>query len=304
MISLFLAIACSSTIALIFKITETGKMNRYTITCFNYLTASAISGLFIALQGIPLNFQGNWFNLLKTVLVAVSDSTILTESHGFVWAVTSGGIAGIFFFCSFIFYQISVKKYGAGISGAFAKLGIFLPMILSVVIWREIPSRFQWIGMGFAGFALLAVNIPSMKSLKSLRFSLLALFFWGGMAEFSNKIFQKYASFDFKPLFLLTTFCSAFVYSVAVLVYRRDIPIFRDIIMGIAVGIPNLFSSFFLIDALARLPAAAVFSLFGAGTIVIINIAGMVFWKEKLNIWELVSIIMTVIGIIFVALSG
>lgn len=38
----------------------------------------------------------------------------------------------------------------------------------------------------------------------------MALFFLGGMVEFSNKIYQKYAMIEYKEVFLFMVFVSAF----------------------------------------------------------------------------------------------
>lgn len=71
-------------------------------------------------------------------------------------------------------------------------------------------------------------------------------------------------------------------------------------VIGAAVGIPNLFSSFFLISALNNLNTAVVFPIFSAGSIVLIAAAGYIFFGEELNNKEWISIFLTVLALILV----
>ena len=68
----------------------------------------------------------------------------------------------------------------------------------------------------------------------------------------------------------------------------------RDILTGTLVGIPNMFTSFFLIAALSNIKTAVVFPVFSAGTIVAINIGGLIFFQEKLRRRELAAIGLTI----------
>jgi multidrug transporter EmrE-like cation transporter len=278
MLYLWLAIICSASIALIFKHSESRGMNRYAVTTANYLAASVVSIVILFSSGLPLDLPGGWAMLL-------------------------GLMAGAVFFSAFMYYQISVKKHGVGLAGTFAKLGILVPMTLSLVLWKEHPSSLQWLGISLAVLSIVAVNWPSDKGMRnSLRSALLLLFLFGGMAEFSNKVYQKYGLQEYKALFLLVTFGTAFLYS-GLLTWMKGLKVTRrDLITGLAVGIPNLFSSFFLILALETIPAAVAFPIFGAGTIVIINVVGMAFFRERLTRIELAAVGLTVVAIVLINL--
>ena len=57
-------------------------------------------------------------------------------------------------------------------------------------------------------------------------------------------------------------------------------------------GIPNMFSTFFLLGALAELPGIIVYPLTNVGIIFLTSIAASIIWKEHPNkpgIWALVS---------------
>jgi multidrug transporter EmrE-like cation transporter len=304
MLYLLLAILCSSSIALIFKYSETTGLNRYAVTSANYLTACTVSVILILASGITVPSDLNAVSSLERIGGAIVGKTVsLSPADSFLWAIVAGAGAGLFFFLAFIYYQVSVRDYGVGLAGSFAKLGILVPMSLSLVFWREYPSSWQWAGIGMAVLSIVLVNWPGEKSMRrSLHVALLLLFVFAGIAEFSNKVYQKHGLQDYKSVFLLVTFFVAFVFSVAATLGKNRRVTARDLLIGIAVGVPNLFSSFFLIRALDSVPAAVAFPAFGAGTIVIINVVGLVFFRERLSRYEKFAVGLTVIALILINL--
>ncbi|MTI71322.1 MAG: hypothetical protein FH751_13830 [Firmicutes bacterium] len=303
MIYLLLAIMCSSLIAIIFKYSETNDMNRYAVTTSNYFAAFLVSlimsiknDLFKPIMGILNN---NFTKEIKSVVL--NNNGLFSETSSFIWAIIAGIIAGVFFFLSFIYYQKSVREDGVGLAGAFAKLGTLVPMSLSIILWNELPTFIQWIGILLSIISILLVNISFNKEiLKSIRLTLILLFIFGGMAEFSNKIFQKYAIVDYKSLFLFFVFLTAFFISLYFTIKRKSKVTKKDIYVGLLVGIPNLFSSFFLIMALEYMKTSVVFPIFSAGTIVILGLSSLLIFKEKLKIKEIVSMIMTILALILI----
>ncbi|NLA64232.1 MAG: EamA family transporter, partial [Bacteroidales bacterium] len=273
MFYLFLATLCSATIALIFKHTENSNSNRYLITSSNYFIAFAIS-LFIMLYKNLLSGivkADSFLNEFKFLLS--QESYILSPYSSIIWGVIVGSIAGFFFFSSFIYYQKSVKDNGVGISGTFAKLGILIPMIFSIIIWKEFPETLQWIGIGLSLISIVIVNLSSQSLERfDIKPTLILLFILGGMAEFSNKIYQNYALNDYKAVFLFCIFFVAF--SISIIFTLKDKARFniKDILTGFAVGIPNLFSSYFLILSLDTVKASVAYPVFTAGSILLINL--------------------------------
>ncbi len=284
MFYLFLATLCSATIALIFKHTENSNSNRYLITSSNYFIAFAIS-LFIMLYKNLLSGivkADSFLNEFKFLLS--QESYILSPYSSIIWGVIVGSIAGFFFFSSFIYYQKSVKDNGVGISGTFAKLGILIPMIFSIIIWKEFPETLQWIGIGLSLISIVIVNLSSQSLERfDIKPTLILLFILGGMAEFSNKIYQNYALNDYKAVFLFCIFFVAF--SISIIFTLKDKARFniKDILTGFAVGIPNLFSSYFLILSLDTVKASVAYPVFTAGSILLINLGGFFIFKEKIS---------------------
>ncbi len=293
MFYLFLAMLCSATIAMIFKYTENTNSNRYLITSANYFVAFSIS-LFLVF------YKKIFVGLVKEGSF-ISEFKIFTPYGSIWWGIIVGGISGFFFFFSFIYYQKSVKENGVGISGTFAKLGILIPMIFSIILWKEFPTNFQWIGIALSLVSIIIVNL-SPKSMEKFDFkpTIILLFIFGGMAEFSNKIYQQYALNQYKDMFLFAIFFVAFLISLFFTLQDTSKINKRDILTGMAVGIPNLFSSFFLILSLDTLKASIAFPIYSAGSIVLINIGGLLIFKEKISNKNKIAIGLIIIGLILI----
>lgn len=286
MVYLMLAILCSSSIALIFKFSESNNLNRYVVTSCNYLTASIVSFSLI----IFTLYKGN----LKLSSMAVHSNMILLT-------IIIGIIAGIFFFLSFIYYQKSVRENGASLSGTFGKLGILLPMLLSIVLWKEYPNLFQWAGIILSIASILLVNLTFEKNpFKGANFTLILLFTFGGIAEFSNKIFQKYAVDEYKNIFLFFVFFTAFIISLILAMKGENTVKKPDVITGLLVGLPNLFSSFFLISALVTVKASVAFPVYSAASIILISLCSAVIFKETLPLKDIAAIIITILSLVLI----
>ncbi len=347
---LLLAILCTSSIALMFKVSETRGMNRYALTTANYVTACLVSGTLLLLLGIP-GLGGDvavgWSDLVDELAHGPRQETSIDEAGTLLWALCVGAAAGALFFLGFLYYQLGVREHGAGLAGATIKLGVIVPMALSLMVWQEWPSPWEWGGILLALAALALVNIPILlgrtpreeplvtppphssgpppvppppataaatttQRVPLGRYTLVLLFLFGGMAEFSNKVFETYGLLGVERVvdqlrgsltFLFVTFFVAFCFSLA-WTWKKRMPVRRrDLLLGVAVGVPNLFSSTFLILSLDTVPAAAAFPAFGAGSILLINLVGVLYFKERLGRREWFAIGLTLMAIALLGLG-
>lgn len=301
MIHLWLAIGCSTLIALILKHAESRQLNRLAVLAANYLMASGIGLLLILIsqKGFSeFHLQQGW-----QALPALLDNPTANPNAAasMLWGVLVGLVAGGFFFGSFFCYQLAVKEHGVALGSAFLKLGFLLPMFLSILLWQEYPQALQWLAIGLAMVAIALVNWPFGTTWKqALRPVLIALCLIGGMSQFSSKMFQKFGFQEHKAFFLLATFFVAFLFSTATIAWKKAKIAPRDVLTGLVLGIPNIFSSFFLVKALGHLPAAAAFPLFSAGTIFLVYVIGMLFYRERPKKRESVAIGLIILAMVFI----
>jgi multidrug transporter EmrE-like cation transporter len=299
---LLLAVACSTVIALIFKVSESRDMNRYVITAANYLVASVVSLSFMVLGGvldIPLSEVPGAF--LREAGPALGGEGF-SPRGSIAWGVLVGVPSGILYYLGFIYLQKGVRQCGVSLAGSFSKLGVLVPMVLSIALWHEIPSSVQWAGITLALASILLANLDprSANVLSGFRPVLVLLLLFVGSAEFTNKVYQNYGIQELKSVYLFFVFFVALLVSGVKLARMGLRPRPRHVLTGLAVGVPNYFASFFLILALSRLKTSVVFPVYSAATIVLITIAGAAVFGERLRPRERLAVVMTVVAVALV----
>jgi len=276
-------------------------MDRYVVTSFNYLAASLVSIVIIWANGLQLPFISFPVTTKGLLNIFPPQGSLTDPRNSLLWALVVGVPAGLFFFLAFIFYQKGIRENGAGLAGAFSKIGILIPMSVSIAVWNEVPTILQSFGIGLSIVSILMVNVSADSlNLDKLRFSLLGLFLFSGLAEFSNKVFQKYGLIEDKIVFLFFVFFTAFLISGAFMLGNGKRPKTKTALTGAIVGLPNLFCSYFLILALDGIKASVVFPVYTATTIIVINLFGYLFFKERLNKKERLSIGLIVVALVLI----
>ena len=179
----------------------------------------------------------------------------------------------------------------------FYKLGILIPMFFSLVLFKEIPTLPQVIGIMIVVIGVIYMN-TGRKETHITSFPLLIIvFIVGGMVEFNFKLYGIYGDIEIKEYFLFCTFILSAVFSL-VLMLRNDRKVTKlDVVLGLLTGLPNFFVSYFSILALAQLPTYIVYPMICVGNILLVTLMNVVVFKEKPTKIEL-----TATGIILVAL--
>jgi drug/metabolite transporter (DMT)-like permease len=273
---LFAAIICSSSIAVLFKVSDRRGCKPHAVTVSNYFVASAAALAAAAVSGRP--------------------------DAGAGWAALSGIGGGVFYLLGFVFYQKCVSTCGVGISGSAIKLGILVPLLVSLLAWSEVPNAVQWCGIALGLAAILALAGPGEGGRGFA--PLVLLFLFGGIAEFSNKLFQKFSSPGTESLFLFFVFSTALALSGAILLAGRVRPDRGSLLMGLAVGVPNMLASRFLLEALGMLPAPAVFAAYSSGSILLTSLAGILLFREHPSPRMLASILLTALSLLLISLGS
>jgi len=279
MLYLILSILSSTLIALVLKFSENRNLNRNAVTSSNYIAAFTIS------------------------LVMFFGRGDVQQESSVISVLGLGIIAGILYFLGFIFIQKSIRENGVGITGAVSKIGIIVPVLLSIILWREIPNFLQGMGIIISLSAIILINVSSgdLRSLKNFNRTIVLLFIISGSVELSTKLFEKYYQTGSKPLYLFVTFFVAFL--ISVYFTFRDIRSGKkftktDVVTGIIVGVPNMFTSYFLIESFRYIKASVAFPIYSSGTILLISLSGVIIFKEKLKKKEIYAILMIVAAIV------
>lgn len=283
MFDLLLAIIFSAMIPVLMKYAHNRNLANEVILTFNYLIAVS-------------------FSIIFTLFKVQNYKNLFANSKSMTILLLIGVLAGLIYYYGFYFYQKSVKDNGVSLSIAVGKMGIVIPMILSLILWREIPAPLQWFGILMSMVAIGIINIkPKDFKDTKIKTSLLLFFIIGGLGDFFNKLFEVYVGSQYTDLFLVVVFGTALLASLYNTIKLKNITK-QSILYGVAVGIPNMLTSFFLINALAVINATVVFPLYSGGAIMLSMFWSIFAFNEKLKLKDAISIVMIFIALILINL--
>jgi drug/metabolite transporter (DMT)-like permease len=219
-------------------------------------------------------------------------------------------LLGAIFISIFFLTSQTARYFGASTAAVSMKLGLVFPIMLSAIVYHE---TFGFLKIAGLVFALIAVVLTSWKnnsnsySRNKLIIILPAIVFVGSglcdsMVQFMQKTFVSDAD---SPVFTFSLFLAALVAGFSVLImslFRRKPGVgVKELIGGIALGIPNYFSIYFLLKALNQsgLESSAIFPVVNIGTVAAATIFSIIYFKEKLSIINWLGLAFAGIGIIF-----
>jgi len=123
-----------------------------------------------------------------------------------------------------------------------------------------------------------------------------------GVNDFAIKFFQLLRSSDEESFFVYIIFTTAFLTGMAVVLLRKIKVVRSDLLTGFVLGIPNVFSTIFLLAALNLLPAMIVFPVMNIGVIVTTTVAAFIIWKERLNKFGIAAVCLGIAAILLLSL--
>ena len=258
MIYLILAIASSATIAVIMRISSNKVKSNMSMLATNYMTCLLLGALYAGFKLFPV------------------------RSHGFSTTVAMGAVNGILYLAGFVLLQYNTRKSGVVLSSVFMKLGLLVPMVISIFLFSEAPTVIQWIGFVLAIVAIIMINHEKGVSFSGGKLPLILMLLACGSGDAMSKVFEVYGTPAHSDLFLFYTFASAFLICIALTLHKREKFDKYALIFGALVGVPNFFSAKFLLMSLGSLPAVIAYPTFSVATILVVTLAGVCLFKERL----------------------
>ncbi len=286
MIYLALSILSSSLIFVVFKLFTRQKVETLFAIVVNYVVACS-AGLFfykgdVSLYEIP---EKSWF--LGTVAL------------------------GLLFIVIFNLMAATAQKVGVSVASVATKMSLVIPVLFGVAIYKEELGPLKILGIVLA---LAAVYFTSAKdkSIHLRKASLLlplSVFLGSGIIDTSIKYIQEFhIKEDDYPIFSATVFAAAAVSGIlfiGIKSLKKPVKLnVRNILGGIALGIPNYFSIYFLLKALQHdsLNSASVFTINNVAIVMFSTLLGILLFKEHISIKNWSGIGLAVLSIILVAL--
>ena len=285
MLDLSLSILFSSLIFVIFKLFDTHKVQTIYAIIVNYITACLVGILFykkpIQLYEIPKN---DWF-------------------YGTLFL-------GILFILVFNLMAKTSQRLGVSVASVATKMSFVIPVILGLVLYNEKLSFFKTSGIILALAAVYFASVKDTPRAVQKRSLLLPVmvFLGSGIIDASIKYMEEnHVSTNEFPIFSATVFGAAACTGILFILlrsFKKPLKLnFKNVLGGIALGVPNFFSIFFLLRALQNetLNSASIFTLNNVAIVMFSTLLGIVLFKEKISPKNWGGILLAVISIILVA---
>ena len=277
MTSLILAVLSSFFVGIALKVSENAGRPRLPVALVNYCVAFVGALVVWALSG----------------------------SLGFPLPVVLTGVfAGVTWVVSLIAIMYAVKLIGVAISSAVTRVAIIVPIILSLSVWGEEPTVLIISGISLAIFAVVVMSWGSARAPNGIgranTLCIIGLLCASGLAQLASKLFAQYCASPYKASWSVVLFASAIVTTLVWMAIARVGVSRADLRFGAFVGVPNLLSALFLVAALTQLPAIIVFPTTSAGGMVLLALAGVIMFKERMSRATTLGIVMAVLAVVMV----
>jgi drug/metabolite transporter (DMT)-like permease len=280
-----LKVACSVALALILKHVDQKGISRLGLIRVNYAAAAVIAFLLLVV-GPPLSVSRN------TLWVAA--------------------LAGVSYVAALVIWSKAIQQNGIALTVGFTRISVIVPVLVSMLVWKEIPRWHQGLGIVLGIVAMLITGRQAATSSRpqapqGKRFGgqllLFVLFAVSGVAALSSKLFQELCPMQENLHFQALLFVVAFMVT-TILCYIEKQKIEKvSLEWGAILGGVNLGSSVFMILALGLVSGTLAFPTSAAAEVAVIAVLGRVVWKERLDRLSVVGLVLTVVALLLVQIT-
>ncbi|WP_282043003.1 DMT family transporter [Winogradskyella flava] len=280
MIYLILSILSSMAIFVLFKLFSKFKINTLQAIVVNYATAFTC-GLFFY-DGIirPEIINTDWF------VVAIA--------------------LGFLFIAIFNVMALTAQKNGLSAVSVASKMSVIIPILFGIYVYKESAGFIKIIGIVLA---LIAVYLTSIKQnddtvLTRAIYLPLILFIGSGIIDTSVNHFAPKNNIQ---LFLAVIFGIAGVIGFIIIAYKslrlNQHFKFKSIPFGIALGIVNYCSMYFLLKALRvdGFESSSIFTINNVAIVALSTLIGLLLFKEHISKANWIGIVLATAAIILIS---
>lgn len=273
MLYLILAIMSSSLVSIVMRVSEKYIKGNLGMLATNYVICTTMAA-----------FYSGFGNLVPKV-------------DGIRFTLGLGACTGFLYLAGLALTQLNIKKNGVVLSTIFQKLGLIVQVLLSIILFGERPKLIQVVGIIICIIAVILINFEKEQTVISFKLGLILTLIVSGFCDGMSKVHEELGNSVLSEHFLLYTFGVALICAIVLIIIKKEPVGVQDIGFGILLGVPNYFSCRFLLKALNSVPAVIAFPTFSVSAVVIVTLAGLLVFKEKLSKKQWIAL-----GIILVAL--
>ena len=262
MFALFMRIASSTAITLIMRFSDKKTSNNMAMFMANYAVCSCLSYYYMTGAG----------------------TQVFQNAEGIGFTIGIGLISGIWYLAAFLFMQWNMRENGVVLSSTFNRLGVLVPTIMAMVVFKESPKMIQIIGIVIALVAIVLMQFEKGSDQGgNKKIWLVVMLLSSGFCDSLTNVYDKLGNPILKDNYLLYTFFVALLCATALTIREKNKISKWDLFFGFIIGVPNYYSSRFMFEALKTVPAVIAYPVSSVGTILAISVGSVILFKEKVS---------------------
>lgn len=278
-IFLLLSIAFSTFINLIFRWFKDFNVNKFQAIIVNYVVCFIIGFSLSTHQDILSYVHEQWF----------------------IYCI----LLGFIFIAIFFSMALTTEKLGISVTAVSGKMSVVIPILFAYFFAKEDITLLFVIGLILSILSIYFITVKKELHIDK-RYLILPVivFLGGGMIDTSLKVLQQAYSQDI-PLSTISysIFLGAFIAGTSIYLVKEKANFssweWKSVKAGVALGVPNYFSIFFLLSAIEgfSVKSAFVFGVNNVGVVLVSTLLSVLIFKEKLepkNQWGLLLAVLSI----------
>jgi drug/metabolite transporter (DMT)-like permease len=278
-IFLLLSIAFSTFINLIFRWFKDFNVNKFQAIIVNYVVCFIIGFSLSTHQDILSYVHEQWF----------------------IYCI----LLGFIFIAIFFSMALTTEKLGISVTAVSGKMSVVIPILFAYFFAKEDITLLFVIGLILSILSIYFITVKKELHIDK-RYLILPVivFLGGGMIDTSLKVLQQAYSQNI-PLSTISysIFLGAFIAGTSIYLVKEKANFssweWKSVKAGVALGVPNYFSIFFLLSAIEgfSVKSAFVFGVNNVGVVLVSTLLSVLIFKEKLepkNQWGLLLAVLSI----------
>lgn len=213
---------------------------------------------------------------------------------------------GFLFILVFNLLATGAQKVGMAISTVANKMSVVIPVIFAFIVFNDTVSVLKVSGIVLAliGVYFTSTDGKALNFEKKYLWLIIIIFVGQGVADCIFNYAQHFVveASDAK-IFIATMFSAACITGSLMLIPRivkgNSKPALKNVLWGIALGVPNFLTVFFFFQALESgfMEASQVYPILNMGVIVLSALTGWLMFKESLKPANWIGIALSIVAI-------
>jgi hypothetical protein len=265
----------------------------------------------------------NYYACVLTGLVLTPELSVFREvqwnSQGTLLTLALGSM----FVTAFMLIGLTAQKVSVTATSLAGNMSLVIPVLFGLFVFRNNNKEFTALNYTGLLLALVALALGSIQNYGQKKdygndpalvsnnmlwlFPVLTFFAAGTNNTLINFLSVKYYLPGQTTIFMIIACTGAIIIGSVILLYKiilgKERLLFRSVVGGFILGVPNFLSLYFLLLALASFgnSAAFVFPIYNILTMLVSSFAAWTIYKERLNLLNKWGLVLAVLAIVLIS---